>query len=286
MRDFVIRLSDSGKAKSASFLVIAQNGEDIIQEGSQVQKDYMSAVDGIGKEDFLYGASRDDVATSSRETSYSKRYLDQFLAYGKKVMVTDYSSTPAKMQDSYTRNNSFGYISFAADQRELNSIPTYPQPIYANNSSPVNSLAAAKNFLYLINPEKFRNKEDYLSSLSQTDYDLFIIDLFYEGSALTRTDLARLKQKPGGGRRLAIAYMSIGEAEDYRYYWQGSWRSTPPAWLMQANPSWPGNYLVKYWDPAWQAIIIDNSDSYLNRIISAGFDGVYLDLIDAYEYFR
>ena len=46
------------------------------------------------------------------------------------------------------------------------------------------------------------------------------------------------------------------------------------------NPDWPGNYKVKYWDPAWQAIV----KQYVDRVIEAGFDGVYLDIIDAYEF--
>jgi hypothetical protein len=29
-----------------------------------------------------------------------------------------------------------------------------------------------------------------------------------------------------------------------------------------------------------------NQDSYINKIVSAGFDGVYLDIIDAFEYFE
>ncbi len=37
---------------------------------------------------------------------------------------------------------------------------------------------------------------------------------------------------------------------------------------------------MKYWDKRWQAIVFN----YVDRIISAGFDGVYMDIIDAYEY--
>lgn len=39
------------------------------------------------------------------------------------------------------------------------------------------------------------------------------------------------------------------------------------------------NYWVHYWDPNWQHVI----SRYLDAIISAGFDGVYLDRIDAYQ---
>jgi cysteinyl-tRNA synthetase len=82
--------------------------------------------------------------------------------------------------------------------------------------------------------------------------------------------------------------MSIGEAENYRYYWQESWynKKDRPPWLLKENPYWEGNYKVQYWDPEWQAIIIGGEDSYLNKIIAAGFDGVYLDIIDAFEYFE
>ena len=80
--------------------------------------------------------------------------------------------------------------------------------------------------------------------------------------------------------------MSIGEAEDYRYYWQTDWTSTKPDWIEAENPDWEGNYKVKYWETEWQNIIYGDSDSYLDKIISVGFNGVYLDIIDAFEYFE
>jgi len=114
-----------------------------------------------------------------------------------------------------------------------------------------------------------------------------IIDLFDDdGVSLSHNDVSSLKVKEDGGRRLVIAYMSIGEAEDYRYYWKPEWKADPPTWLEAENPNWEGNYEVRYWDPDWQRIIYGNDDSYLKRIIDAGFDGVYLDIIDAFEHFE
>jgi cysteinyl-tRNA synthetase len=51
--------------------------------------------------------------------------------------------------------------------------------------------------------------------------------------------------------------------------------------LDQENPDWTGNYKVHYWDPGWQTIVF----SYTDRLLDAGFDGAYLDIIDAYEYY-
>src|SRR5262249_52441230 len=97
-----------------------------------------------------------------------------------------------------------------------------------------------------------------------------------------------------GSGKVVLAYLSIGEAEDYRWYWQESWSDDPPpdpqapAWLGPFNPEFPNNYKVKYWDPAWQAILFGTAsgpnESYLDRILDQGFDGVYLDIIDAFTY--
>jgi cysteinyl-tRNA synthetase, unknown class len=97
-----------------------------------------------------------------------------------------------------------------------------------------------------------------------------------------------MRQRPDGGSKLVISYMSIGEAEDYRYYWNAAWakKKSKPAWLDDLNPDWEGNFKVRYWDPAWQAVILGSPNAYLDKIIAAGFDGVYLDIIDAFEYWK
>ena len=159
------------------------------------------------------------------------------------------------------------------------------------NSDDITALSDAKNFLYLINPGKWNTKGIYITALLNTDYDIFILDAFFEekggtSEMLTPADIRSLKRKKNGGKRLVLCYMSIGEAEDYRYYWKQIWNTSPPSWLSEENPGWRGNYKVRYWEPEWQAIIFGDRDAYLDRIIRAGFDGVYLDLIEAFEYFE
>lgn len=87
---------------------------------------------------------------------------------------------------------------------------------------------------------------------------------------------------------VVVAYFSIGEAENYRYYWQNSWVDSPPAWLGPVNPDWAGNYKVRFWMSDWKDILfgVESGDnkSYLDRIIDQGFDGIYLDIVDAYYY--
>lgn len=53
-----------------------------------------------------------------------------------------------------------------------------------------------------------------------------------------------------------------------------------PSWLGRTNREWEDNYKVRYWDPAWQQVLI----SYVDKLVDIGFDGVYLDIIDAFSY--
>jgi endo-alpha-1,4-polygalactosaminidase (GH114 family) len=82
--------------------------------------------------------------------------------------------------------------------------------------------------------------------------------------------------------RVCLAYLSIGEAEDYRGYWRPEWRKAPPPWLGPENPDWKGNFAVRFWDPGWRAVLLAD-DGPLARVVAAGWDGVYLDLVDVYD---
>lgn len=180
-------------------------------------------------------------------------------------------------------NSQGGYIPFAADSRDLDSIPEYPAEPFNANDDDILSLDDAKNFLYIIDPGMFDSKEEFLKALQETDHDIILIDLFYNNEALKADDIVSLKNKANGGSRLVIAYMSIGEAEDYRYYWDDPWRVGSPEWLEAENPDWEGNYKVRYWDEQWQSVIYGNEDACLDMIMDAGFDGVYLDIIGAFQ---
>ena len=291
MREFVIGISQYARSIQNNFIVIPQNGIELVtetgDETSELSQEYLSAIDGHGQEDLLFGYDNDDEPTPAYTTQYLRTFLEISKTTGNTILVTDYCSTPANMDESYTLNNAAGYISFAADQRELDNIPAYPSPIFNSNQDNILILSGAKNFLYLINPENYSSKSDFINAVTNTNYDLLIMDIFFhDGAKFTQSEIIQLKSKLNGGIRLLICYMSIGEAEDYRYYWQSDWDINPPEWLDEENPNWEGNYKVKYWDNEWQAIIFGNNDSYLKKVLDAGFDGVYLDIIDAFEHFE
>jgi len=123
----------------------------------------------------------------------------------------------------------------------------------------------------------------------------------------TRGMVARLKNSKasdGVHRKLVIAYIDIGEAEDWRWYWTWSKESDPeptdplpsgwPSYILIRDPDgWGGNYPVAYWDPLWKDIVIygenQNSQPYgdygsiIDEVIKDGFDGIYLDWVEGFE---
>lgn len=287
MRNFVIGISQYSKDIHPGFFVIPQNGQELVTSdgtaGSSIATGYMNAIDGQGREDLFYGYESDDTPTAIDTRNYIMSFLDKLTQSGKCVLVTDYCSSQSKITDSYAQNSSKGYFSFAADHRELDDIPAFPSPIYNADTNNINLLSDARNFLYLINPPSGFSKSDFINAVNNTDYDLIIMDLFLDDTPFNVSEIESMKHKKNGGKRLLICYMSIGEAEDYRYYWQTGWSSNKPSWLGDENPDWPGNYQVKYWEKEWQNIIYGNDQSYIKRILDTHFDGVYLDIIDAFE---
>jgi len=288
MRDFVIGISQKAKAIKPDFAIIPQNGIELVTENGDadatISQSYLNAIDANGQEDLFYGYDNDDEATPGDVSTYLKSFLTISKNAGKTILVTDYCSTPSKMSTSYQINASNNYISFASPERNLNVIPAgIPNNV---NSATIANLSQAKNFLYLVNPENYSSKVAFINAVTATNYDAIIMDLFLNDEAFTASEINQLRNKANGGKRLVICYMSIGEAEDYRYYWKDSWNVAKPNWVATENQDWPGNFKVKYWNNEWQEIIYKNSDSYLNKILTADFDGVYLDIIDGFEYFE
>ncbi len=149
-------------------------------------------------------------------------------------------------------------------------------------SDPSGLLGQAKSWGYQLQNLNLKRAET-------SPFDVLVVDYAKDGSdesALKPAEIERLKTKPEGGRRIVLAYCSIGEAESYRSYWQKSWTREKPAWLLGENPEWEENYSVCFWDPGWQSIVCGNSNSLIDRIIAQGFDGVYLDKCDVYEDLR
>lgn len=144
------------------------------------------------------------------------------------------------------------------------------------------------SFAYVLQADSFtKTKSAAIERLAASGRDWIVLDAAF--SSDTPWELADLDAiRHGLPARKIIAYISIGEAEDYRPYWHKEWGSAgkltaaAPKWLGTENPAWKGNYRVKYWHAEWQQIMLTATDDAMAR----GFDGVYLDIVDGFETFE
>jgi len=150
-------------------------------------------------------------------------------------------------------------------------------------SSPEGTLQSSGPDWLAVNDFLYQLQRARPERIGDTAYDLVVVSIGAAGGS--REVIENLKHSPGGGK-IVLCYMSIGQAEDYRFYWQRAWYENPPSWLDVPDPDWAGDYWVRYWDPGWQAIVYGSPDSFLDQILDLGFDGVYLDRVDAYYYYQ
>jgi len=119
--------------------------------------------------------------------------------------------------------------------------------------------------------------------IGETAFDLAVVTLATAGNS--EEVIPALKASPGGPK-IVLCYMSIGQSETYRWYWDPAWETDPPSWLDVPDGVWAGDHWVRYWDPGWQEIIYGSPEAYLDQVLRLGFDGVYLDRVDAYWYYQ
>lgn len=290
MGNLLCDIKEYGQTHGRSdFFVIANGGAGLMESNelfSEEDCDNLKAhLDGVMAESVNYGWDMSmDNPTPLDEQEAFHNLLAKAKQAGVVPMVLDYCKEKAEIQKAYREDRDYGYLGWVSARRDLDRIPK--ELPNNNNTRECRQLVQAKNYLVLLNPEAFQSKEAYIASLAASNYDLLIIDAYYGDSMLTPEDIAKIQYKPNGSRRLVAAYMSVGEAEDYRPYWQEAWKNNPPDWLWKANGDWEGSYRVKYWHKEWQQLLMGTPQSYLDKILAAGFDGVFLDVVDVFYAFE
>lgn|GEM_PF-2772554 len=133
-----------------------------------------------------------------------------------------------------------------------------------------------------------------VEALAKTHYDMLVVEPVYTVKGSEDFDVYQMvrafksSEAKNLNRKLVVAYIDIGEAEDYRTYWEDSWiapksqkcKAGSPSFLLRMDPDgWSGNYVVKYWDQRWVKIMVGA----IEDIARKGFDGAYLDWVEAYD---
>ncbi len=130
-----------------------------------------------------------------------------------------------------------------------------------------------------------------VTALAQSNYDMLIVDptATLKGNANFNMSAMVAQLHAADPGRVVLAYLDIGEAASFRAYWKPSWkpptaaRHGSPSYILESDPfGWNGSYPVAYWQPAWQSLFL-GPNGIVKRVMKAGFDGVFLDWVGAYQ---
>ena len=118
--------------------------------------------------------------------------------------------------------------------------------------------------------------------LARSPFQVIVMDPTRDGTDETSYTVADIQSiRAGNGKpKLVLGYLSVGEAENYRSYWQKDWKHNRPDWIGPVDPDWPGDFKVKFWETPWRTLM----EKLVDRLIDQGFDGSFMDVVDAGEF--
>ncbi len=140
-------------------------------------------------------------------------------------------------------------------------------------------------------------QEGAIQELVDSEYDMVVIEPTRSSKGFENFDTRGMVERLHSSRgihvdsKIVIAYVDIGQAEDWRIYWNESWIAPTatergdPDFLVSIDPDgWSGDYPVAYWDTAWKEIVLYGDNSLVQQVLDDGFDGIYLDWVDGFSY--
>lgn len=278
MREFIKELRAN---TSSQRMFITQNGNELyFDDKHNINDDFFPVTNATTQESLYYGdVLKFNTATNKALKEELLSLVTPVRQHGKPVFVINYAKGTTRKNKLLSEDAKTNFVSEMLPS--FNASKTY-ESIHPYSTKDITSLNDVENFLCLLNPEEFSDINDYYNHLKETEYDLLIIEASHNGKFFTKEQIENLKVKKSGGKRIVISYFSIGEAEDYRFYWKKSWNQNRPSWIVEENPDWEGNYVVEYWNPEWKKII----KNYQKKLDAIGVDGYLLDTVDSYYYFE
>ncbi|MCG8509724.1 MAG: hypothetical protein MI741_10905, partial [Rhodospirillales bacterium] len=250
---------------------------------------YTRSISGVLQTGLFYGTPEFGKPTEEKRREVLLPLLDRAKKNGLGVFVMDYADAPKTVDAARRLAAKQGFVFFGAPAPldDLSSLPGFPRRPYLENGDSVLSIKSVKNFVMLRDSSGFGRQEEFALHMHGTNYDLLVVDVFHGvDEPLNRRAVETLKYKKLGARRLVYAYVDIGAAASYDYFWKPNWREGSPYWISAPTPGDPDRYFVQYWAPEWRQIIAGDTNSYIYGLVAQGFDGVVLGGVRNYRFFE
>jgi len=111
MRDFVIKLTAYMRAKKPDVAILVQNAEELLDN-----KAYVDAIDGIAKEDLLFGISYREERNKADDVVWSTNLLKDAQKQGKKIFVIEYLSRAGYIAEAKRKLDELGFVMYTGSR--------------------------------------------------------------------------------------------------------------------------------------------------------------------------
>jgi cysteinyl-tRNA synthetase len=107
MEAFILKLVGHIRAKKPNAAILVQNAEELLDRPA-----YVAAIDGIAKEDLLYGITHKEEPNKKVDVDWSIGLLKPFQAKGKKVFAIEYLTRKDYVADAKKRLDALGFVMY------------------------------------------------------------------------------------------------------------------------------------------------------------------------------
>jgi cysteinyl-tRNA synthetase len=133
MAAFIVRIARFVRSTEPSFAIVMQNAESLLS-----RPPVRGALDGVAKEDLLYGISGAETKNSADDVEWSCEQLDRMRRDGKFVLVVEYLDASAKIAAAARLCRDRGYTLYISDKsRRLAKFALdFPLPVLTGRDQP------------------------------------------------------------------------------------------------------------------------------------------------------
>lgn len=232
MRDIVTDLAIYARQRDPNFIMTTRGGFDLLAwsrrefDLDEVKRDPLAKVVSdtimpVGRPQQLYIQQLNGIVLNGQFCAplrVPRDDLEAMTKLGLKLLSIEHCKDKAMAAQGLQSAIKAGVVAHTdADQSDLfNTLPkSRPSP---ENPRNVEVLANARNMLVMVDSAQFPSRDEWLAALQRTNYDVLVTDAFFKGNqSLTKEEVHSLKFKEIGARRLVLARVNVGYAEDERF---------------------------------------------------------------------
>lgn len=307
MRELVMALSEYGKSRVPGFQIFTHGGQELLEKSlweyhlenyNNIQKSSKNIPDTtfLAKETEIpedidedmqaqlqkYIANIDGVVVNSHYCG-DTRLVKNIKTYNIPAALIEYCPTTEALDNAIEaafKDHNMLYA-FTSKENAFNKIKK--QLIINENANNIFSGKEAKNISFLLDTQDYRTPYHVLDDIRNSNYDIIVVNpLFQDNQPYSADDVHAMQFKKNGAQRLVLATLNVSEINKYDEFWQKSWNTQKPDWLLLKTPNEKNTYIAKYWAKEWQRLLSRKFKDLIDR----GYNGVLLTGIENLRYFE